>query len=62
MSHILNLFTSLYVLPLKIAMYLLDTCIKLTLICIISPRASRKFNHVVEAKRFEGVSLCRKVC
>ena len=28
----------------------------------ISPRASNTFNQVVEAKRFEGVSLCRKVC
>ena len=27
-----------------------------------SPRASNTFNQVVEAKRFEGVFLCRKVC
>ena len=27
-----------------------------------SPRARNRFNQVVEAKRFEGVSLCRKVC
>ena len=27
-----------------------------------SPRARDRFNQVVEAKRFEGVSLCRKVC
>ena len=27
-----------------------------------SQRASNTFNHVVEAKRFEGVFLCRKVC
>ena len=29
---------------------------------ISSPRASNTFNQVVEAKRFEGVFLCRKVC
>ena len=28
----------------------------------ISPRASDRFNQVVEAKRFEGVFLCRNVC
>ena len=28
----------------------------------ISPRAGNRFNQVVEAKRFEGVFLCRKVC
>ena len=28
----------------------------------ISPRARNRFNQVVEAKRFEGVFLCRKVC
>ena len=27
-----------------------------------SPRASNTFNQVVEAKRFECVFLCRKVC
>ena len=27
-----------------------------------SPRGSNTFNQVVEAKRFEGVFLCRKVC
>ena len=27
-----------------------------------SPRAHNKFYQVVEAKRFEGVFLCRKVC
>ena len=27
-----------------------------------SPRAHDRFNQVVEAKRFEGVFLCRKVC
>ena len=27
-----------------------------------SLRASNTFNQVVEAKRFEGVFLCRKVC
>ena len=27
-----------------------------------SPRARDGFNQVVEAKRFEGVFLCRKVC
>ena len=27
-----------------------------------SPRASNTFNQEVEAKRFEGVFLCRKVC
>ena len=27
-----------------------------------SPRASNTFNQVVEANRFEGVYLCRKVC
>ena len=27
-----------------------------------SPRARNRFNQVVEAKRFEGVFLCRKVC
>ena len=27
-----------------------------------SPRAHNRFNKVVEAKRFEGVFLCRKVC
>ena len=27
-----------------------------------SPRARKRFNQVVEAKRFEGVFLCRKVC
>ena len=29
---------------------------------LISPRASNRFNQVVEAKRFESVFLCRKVC
>ena len=29
---------------------------------IFSPRACNRFNQVVEAKRFEGVFLCRKVC
>ena len=27
-----------------------------------SPRARNRFNQVVEAKRFEGVFLCIKVC
>ena len=27
-----------------------------------SPRARNRFNQVVEAKRFEGAFLCRKVC
>ena len=27
-----------------------------------SPRARNRFNQVVEAKRFEGVFICRKVC
>ena len=27
-----------------------------------SPRARNRFNQVVEAKRFKGVFLCRKVC
>ena len=27
-----------------------------------SQRASNTFNQVAEAKRFEGVFLCRKVC
>ena len=27
-----------------------------------SPRASNRFYQVVEAKRFEGVFLCKKVC
>ena len=27
-----------------------------------SPRARNSFNQVVEAKRFDGVFLCRKVC
>ena len=27
-----------------------------------SPRDRNRFNQVVEAKRFEGVFLCRKVC
>ena len=27
-----------------------------------NPRARNRFNQVVEAKRFEGVFLCRKVC
>ena len=27
-----------------------------------SPRARNRFNQVVEAKRFEGGFLCRKVC
>ena len=27
-----------------------------------SPRASNRFNQVIEAKRFVGVFLCRKVC
>ena len=27
-----------------------------------SPRARNRFYQVVEAKRFEGVFLCRKVC
>ena len=27
-----------------------------------SPRASNTFHQVAEAKRFEGVFLCRKVC
>ena len=29
---------------------------------IYSPRARDRFNQVVEAKGFEGVFLCRKVC
>ena len=29
---------------------------------IYSPRASNRFNQVVEANRFEGVFLCKKVC
>ena len=29
---------------------------------VISPRASNTLNQVAEAKRFEGVFLCRKVC
>ena len=29
---------------------------------LYSPRAGNRFNQVVEAKRFEGVFLCRKVC
>ena len=28
----------------------------------VSPRARNRFNQVVEAKRFEGVFLYRKVC
>ena len=28
----------------------------------ISSRARNRFNQMVEAKRFEGVFLCRKVC
>ena len=28
----------------------------------VSPRARNRFNQVVEAKKFEGVFLCRKVC
>ena len=28
----------------------------------LSPRARNRFNRVVEAKRFEGVFLCRKLC
>ena len=28
----------------------------------ISQRACNRFNQVVEAKRFEGVFLCKKVC
>ena len=28
----------------------------------ISLKALNRFNQVVEAKRFEGVFLCRKVC
>ena len=33
-------------------------------ICMLtfSSRASNTFNQVAEAKRFEGVFLCRKVC
>ena len=27
-----------------------------------SPRARNRFNQVVEAKKYEGVFLCRKVC
>ena len=27
-----------------------------------SPRARNRFNQVVEAKMFEGVFCCRKVC
>ena len=34
----------------------------LFLVFYISPRARDRFNQVVEAKRFEGVFLCRKVC
>ena len=30
--------------------------------CHNSPRARNRLNQVVEAKRFEGVFLCRKVC
>ena len=26
------------------------------------PRAGNKFNQVAEAKKFEGMFLCRKVC
>ena len=29
---------------------------------LYSQRASNTFNQVTEAKRFEGVFLCRKVC
>ena len=29
---------------------------------LYSPRARNRFNQVVEAKRFEGVFLFRKVC
>ena len=32
------------------------------LACLSSPRAHNRFNQVVEAKRFECVFLCRKVC
>ena len=28
----------------------------------IGPRARKRFNQVVKAKRFEEVCLCRKVC
>ena len=28
----------------------------------ISPRARDMFNHVVEAKRFDGLFLCKSVC
>ena len=37
----------------------LETCLRYK---GFSPRASNTFNQVVEAKRFEGVFLCRKVC
>ena len=39
-----------------------DVCIDIVLIKPSSPRARNRFNQVVEAKRFEGVFLCRKVC
>ena len=28
----------------------------------VSQRARKRFNQVIEAKKFEGVFLCRKVC
>ena len=30
--------------------------------CSNSPRARNRFNQTVEAKMFEGVFLCRKMC
>ena len=46
---------------LSIAAMTLD--LKLThMLLTDSQRASNRFNQVVEAKRFEGVFLCRKIC
>ena len=46
--------------------YLLDFfCSGIQFYLLLSPysqRASNTFNQVVEAKRFEGVFLCKKVC
>ena len=37
-------------------------CLPFPRVPLFSPRARNRFNKVVEAKRFEGVFLCRKVC
>ena len=45
----------------QLAIFMCQYCCNIS-ISRFSPRASNTFNQVAEAKRFEGVFLCRKVC